>query len=230
MDNSPKTKEEALCNYLLCEYLDNPPKTQNEIENVEAPPMDEDFLQRIDQELAWRRIKKLHISHKCFRPATAAVLVLLLALSVTAVAQNWSIYNFLVSYGEHGVSVSNGDGENATAIYVDYSGSYVPSYIPTGYYIEKRTDGNNIISLEWQTDSGENIRFDQYKIKNQINLSKEPEDTLHHVLIQGQEGILIQSQQGKTILMWGTNPQFVLSGSILPEEAVKMAESISYCE
>lgn len=29
MDNSPKTKEEALCNYLLCEYLNNLPDSGN---------------------------------------------------------------------------------------------------------------------------------------------------------------------------------------------------------
>lgn len=231
MDNSPKKKEEALCDYLLCEYLENPPQPQNWNESEEAPPPDDIFLSRIDRELAQQTKRKMGTPRKYLQPAAAVVLVLLLALSVTAVAQNWNIYNFLVSYSKHGVSVSNGEVESEPAIYVDYSNTYVPSYVPKGYNIGSRADGNGIVSLLWQNKSGDKIRLDQYQIKNQLELSKEAADTMTEIQIQGQKGILIQEgKTGKLTLMWGTNPQFVLSGVISKEEAIKMAESVGYCE
>lgn len=231
MNNSPKKKEEALCDYLLSEYYENPPEPPNiKDDKGEIPPPDATFIKRVDKEITYWAGKKNHHSSKRFRPIVAAALMALLALSATAVAQNWTIYNFLVSFWERGVSVSNGEVESE-GIYIDYSGSYVPKYIPAGFFISKRTDGTGIISLEWQTESGDIIRLDQYQTKNQLDLSKEPLDILEYVSIQGQEGILIEEKsKSRTTLMWGKKPQFVLTGSILPEEAIKIAESVSYCE
>lgn len=141
MNNSPKKKEEALCDYLLSEYYENPPEPPSiKDDKGEIPPPDAAFIKRVNKEITYWAGKKNHHSSKRFRPIVAASLVALLALSATAVAQNWTIYNFLVSCWERGVSVSNG-------IYIDYSGSYVPKYIPAGFFISKRTDGTGIISV-----------------------------------------------------------------------------------
>lgn len=146
MNNSPKKKEEALCDYLQSEYFENPPEPPSVLPDGEIPPPDAAFIKRVDKEITYWAGKKNHHSSKWFRPIVAAALMALLALSATAVAQNWTIYNFLVSCWERGVSVSNGEVESE-GIYIDYSGSYVPKYIPADFFISKRTDGTGIISV-----------------------------------------------------------------------------------
>lgn len=110
---------------------------------------------------------------------------------------------------------------------VDWSGLYVPSYLPSGYAYENIQSSDLCTIIVYANDTGERVSLAEYT-DGQPQLRLDGEDAEHirqDVTVNGQPAVLIE-KNGIVKIQWGDGPLFILSGPCSQKEMLKIARSI----
>lgn len=191
-----------------------------------VPELDRKQLRAIGKALRreQRRQIRAHI-HTHRRAALAAAVCLIVLLSVSVGVFGKDVANFIVEMRERYISRTYGLPE---ADYTDYSGSYMPSYKPDGYWISKKKGDHGLTVITYQgADENDRILYEQNDNRVCQYLDSEHAVEVSDLVIQGKPGQRLLYADGEVTLIWGEHPYFLISSASAEEaELWKMAESV----
>lgn len=217
------SKQDLLNEYLIIEETEQEAeKWYREHSNEEAPPISAELSRRIETEIRRQRFKKtIHILG--VKKVVAVVALAMICLSATAVAIGPKLHNFYYKQLEHSIVISD-QVSTINKEEVENSGVVQPTYLPEGYHLQSIKTLKSISTLTYSNPIGESITFQIYPDESSPHISKEPEDTLTDIEVNGQKGVQIESE-GSITIAWGTSPRYLLTG-LSREILMKMAESV----
>lgn len=153
----------------------------------------------------------------------AAALAIAAVMAVTVLGD---VKDFVVQVWDRFVSVEAASASGVPDP-VDWSGLYVPSYLPSGYAFEEIQPSDLCTIIIYANDAGEQISLAEYT-DGQPQLRLDGEDAEHirqDISINGQAAVLIE-KNGIVKIQWGDGPLFILSGPCSQRELLKMARNI----
>lgn len=190
--------------------------------NEVVPPMPPELSKRITLEVR-RQKQKNFVTHIGIKKLAVVAAAAMICLSATAVAIGPKLHNFYYKQLEHSIVISD-QVSTINKEEVENSGVVQPTYLPEGYHLQSIKTLKSISTLTYSNPIGESITFQIYPDESSPHISKEPEDTLTDIEVNGQKGVQIESE-GSITIAWGTSPRYLLTG-LNREILMKMAESI----
>lgn len=190
--------------------------------NEVAPPMPPELSKRITLEVR-RQKRKNFVTHIGIKKLAVVAAAAMICLSATAVAIGPKLHNFYYKQLEHSIVISD-QVSTINKEEVENSGVVQPTYLPEGYHLQSIKTLKSISTLTYSNPIGESITFQIYPDESSPHISKEPEDTLTDIKVNGQKGVQIESE-GSITIAWGTSPRYLLTG-LSREILMKMAESV----
>lgn len=142
------------------------------------------------------------------------------------------IINMQAEYTE--IRLDNGkDNKNIIGnnLYINWDNAYAPTYIPDGYSIRNLTNNKNMKVIEYSNENGGIIFFQQLDEKSSANIDTEDADKIEKIMVQGNEGLLI-NKNGLISVIWNKDSFiFMLNAQtdhLQKEDVVKIAESVLF--
>ncbi len=164
----------------------------------------------------------------------ASIAVLLLFTTVASVeAVRLRVLNFLVDVRQEYTSFSLKESENnsySETPAVNWSKSYVPTYIPEGYEVSSISDGSLSKIIEFVNSQGSLITYMELSEGNKILLDTENASDFETIKINEHEGSMVMKNFLVTIIWAMDERMFLIRGEVEKNAVIKMAEGVKYVD
>lgn len=168
-----------------------------EIEAAKADPRfannkerDEKFRKALDEAFAVKKPRS-----KALVRAASVFLALILGLSVMTITVKGfreKLWEFLNNLGNHSYSfMLSSDNKNENKL-SEYSGKYIPTWIPEGYEVDKVFNEDCYASIDFKNDDGKIISYTEHTqdVEKKFNLNKEDFESYETYTIKGKEVVV----------------------------------------
>ena len=195
------------------------------------------FSKLLDSKLTKKKVPKSRRPWTILNRVAGFMLVTVLTFSTLMIsvdAFRVRVLNFLINITPEATIFQLVDGSNSEDYgdaTVDWTNSYVPTYIPEGFALieEDWTASMKTVTFE-NKDEGLYFTFDEYLPGNAVNIDTENTEVMRQVLIDGHLGNL-SVKDSITSIVWKLSDRlFLIQGTISAEEALKIAESVAFYE
>lgn len=205
--------------------------------NLPSPENMKRFTRLLDEHL--RNLKKSqkgsHILRIFKRTAIAlmAVIISFSAMIASVHAFRVQVLNFLIGIEPKYTSLQLNDNSNNTQgaeqLIINWTNTYVPTYMPDGYEVGSITYTDSIKKLIFEnSDYNSIITYTEYDSTNTIAVDTEGASLIEKVNINGQDGTLSIKDSVTSIAWTMDNHLFSIQGQINKAEAVKIAEGVKF--
>jgi len=164
----------------------------------------------------------------------ASIAVILLFTTVASVeAVRLKVLNFLVDVRQEYTSFSLKESENnsySETPAVNWSKSYVPTYIPDGYEVSSTTYNEQVKKIIFKDQEGSLIIYTLLNEATNPGVDTENASLLKTININGHEGTLIIKNSIVTIVWVIDGNLFVLQTETSEDTAIKIAEGVEYID
>lgn len=179
-----------------------------------SPAISKAFQRQITKKIKQHKRELFKKNIKRHRILTTAIVLVLLAVPVTALAVNKeTVYNFVISIYDEYTTIQNKDE------------IYELTYLPSGYEFFETTTSGSILKTVYANLEGDKIVFWQYNGNVSVQLDTEETQLVQQIKIADMDALIVE-KEGVCKLIWNTNPQFVLTGNLDKEEIIMTAEKI----
>ena len=214
-------------------------KTALQSDSLNQPSAE--VIKRFEQKLATYRkksntTKRKWIFHSIINKAAVFFLVLIITFSavmVTAQAFRVKVMNFLIDIQPEYTSfqikdnVSGSSGEKLT---VNWTNTYLPTYIPAGYEVDSLTYTEPLKEITYSNPKNKNayINFTEYDSSNNLQVDTENATVVKTVSINGNKGTLI-IKNSLTTIVWEVGPNiFSIQSTENRTETMKIAQNVKF--
>lgn len=182
------------------------------------------------------RQEKLRGFIKKAQPALnkAAVFIAVSALVFSIAFTNISAFrrevlNLVIKFEEKYALIKLDESENdKPRLYVSWRNTYVPTYIPDGYYIYNFTNTDDLKILEYTDDEDNHIIFCDMSASLENAIDTENASLIKEITVGAGKGLLVE-KEGRVTIAWSDNDRvFTLHTYLSVEETIKIAESVTY--
>lgn len=181
-----------------------------------ALPASKEFQRQVKRNIKRYKRKQFKKTMRRHRALTTVMVLALLAVPVTALAVNKeTVFNFVISVCDEYATIRN-QGEQKL---------YETDYLPSGYEFSDRSENGSIHITSYINAEGDKLTFWQHDSSASIQLDTEDAELVEQIKLSNMDAVLVE-KDGLCKLIWGSNPQFMLSGSLDREEIIKIAEKI----
>ena len=183
-----------------------------------------------------RSQKKWRISSRFINKAAVFFLVLIITFSaamVTVKALRIKVMNFLIDIQPEYTSfqikdnVSGSSGEKLT---VNWTNTYLPTYIPAGYEVDSLTYTEPLKEITYQNQKDKNslIDFSENDSSNNVEIDTENATVLKTVFVNGHKGTLVVKNSQTTVTWEMDHYIFVVCTDESIEETLKIAQNVKF--
>jgi hypothetical protein len=145
------------------------------------------------------------------------------ALMMTVDAVRVGTLNFLINLQEGYTELR----PSGTQDDIFLTNTYAPNYIPAGFRLTSLTNGEESFFAVFESDSGKAVYFHMYSGSSGTNIDTE-NAKISTIMIQNHEGKLIE-KNGMYSIVWEMDGlMFIVGTDTSYEEAVRIAESVTY--
>lgn len=205
-------------------------------QNLPSPESMKRFTKRLDAHL--RNLKKSQKDSrilKLFKRASVALIALIIFFSTmiaSVQALRVQALNFLISIEPKYTSLQLKDNDNtqdSEQLIVNWTNTYVPTYIPGGYEVSSMTYNDSIKKIVFESSHDNSlITYTEYDSANTIAVDIEGASLIEKININGHNGTL-SIKDSVTSIAWTTdNHLFSIQGQINKAEAIKIAEGVKF--
>lgn len=171
---------------------------------------------------------------KVFNKVAAVMLTLIIVFStalITVQAFRMEVLNFLIKVESQYTTLQLKDNSNSSeskSLVVNWTNSYVPTYVPDGYQLASITDTNGIKRLTFSNEEGLSIKYRECSASNSIAVDSENASLFENVEINGQNGVLVVKNDTVTVAWETNNRMFVIQTNTTTDEAIKIANGVKF--
>lgn len=194
------------------------------------------FAKLLDSQL--KKTKKTPKIHRVLKilsktaAALIAIIVIFSAMMLTVQGFRVRVLNFLISiepkYTSFQLEDNNADQDNRK-LTVNWTNTYVPTYIPQGYEVANISYSESIKKIVFNNqDNNSTIIYTEYKSMNSVAIDTEDASLIETKNINGQDGTLIVKGSMTAVVWILDNHLYTVQGQISTEEAVKIAEGVKF--
>ena len=198
-------------------------------------------VKRFEQKLtAYRKKsnaqKKTHIFHSFVNKAAIFFLLLIVTFSTAVVsvqALRVKVMNFLIDIQPEYTSFQikdNASGSSGEKLTVNWTNTYLPTYIPAGYEVDSLTYTEPLKEITYRNQKDKNslIDFSENDSSNNVEIDTENADVFKTVYINGHKGTLVV-KNSQTTVAWGMDQHiFVVCTEESMEETLKIAQNVKF--
>lgn len=170
--------------------------------------------------------KRRHTRNRVFARLAACLIIVIGVGAVTIAsvdALRVQFISFFLSIGQESAEIV-GSTNDGIPVSEEYYSSY-PTYIPDGFVVISLSEYDNGYSVAYQNDQAKFFQLDCFDSSNRFSLDAENSD-VQQIDIDGSEATM-SARDGRVVVSWPTeNYNYLLSGDIAAEEAIKILESI----
>lgn len=216
MENAEKLKEESI-----------PADVEKHAEKA-YPGMIKMIRRNMNKQLLKGAFSKSFL--KVLRTASVFVLIVYIGFTI-ALAAGSSVRRYVVEF----LTVEN-DGHNTIGFYETgmtvevpdgWSESYYPTYIPTGFELDKVICYENRCMAIYVNSDFDSIAF-EICASGALTKYNTEECEIDYIEINGVEAIVSNNEDGRMYLVWPKGDKyFLLSSTLDMDELVRIAESVS---
>lgn len=205
-------------------------------QNLPSPESMKRFTKRLDAHLRnLRKSQKDSCILNIFKRTSVALIAAIIFFSAIIAgvqALRVQALNFLISVEPKYTLLQLKDNDNtqdAEQLIVNWTNTYVPTYIPDGYEVSSMTYNDSIKKLIFESsDDNSLITYTEYDSINNIAIDIEGASLIEKININGHNGTL-SIRDSVTSIAWTTdNHLFSIQGQISKVEAIKIAEGVKF--
>ena len=180
--------------------------------------------------------KRKHIFGGIANKAAIFFLVLIVALSVMTVsvqAFRAKVMNFLIDVQPQYTSFQIKDsksGSNGEKLTVNWTNTYLPTYIPAGYAVDSLTDTEPLKEITYRNQKNKTslIDFSESDSSNNVEIDTENASLLKTMFVNGHKGTLVVKNAQTTVAWEMDRHIFVICTEESVEETLKIAERVKF--
>ncbi|OCN01400.1 hypothetical protein A7X67_02020 [Clostridium sp. W14A] len=201
----------------------------------------EETVKKFEQKLAAYRKKssapkRKRIFHSIINKAAIFFLVLILTFStamVTAQAFRVKVMNFLIDIQPEYTSFQikdNTSGSSGEKLTVNWTNTYLPTYIPKGYEVDSLTYTEPLKEITYRNQKDKNmlIDFSENDSSNNVEIDTENASVLKTVFVNGHKGTLVVKDSQTTVTWEMDQHIFVVCTEESMEETLKIAQNVKF--
>jgi len=219
-------------------FLEEKEILNNDPESLPSEEAFQRFSQQLEAHLKKRRanIEKRHILKVITRSAVIILVVMVLSLTAVASVQalRVRVLNLLLDIQPKYTSFQlkeSGSSLGGGSPVVDWTKTYVPTYIPDGYQISNIANGDLFKKIVFENqDKDSLITYMELSEGNNPAVDTENASVFKPISINGHEGTLVVKNSMVTIVWEMDNYIFIIQTQTREEIAVKIAEGVKYIE
>ena len=212
------------------EQLKQSPENQPAAEKIEKfSRRSASFLKKRD-----RRHEKRHVSRFVGR-AAAVVLVMAAVFStamVTVDAFRVKVMNYLIDIQPEYTSfqIPDSSGSKGEKMVVNWTQTYLPSYIPAGYEVDSLTYTEPLKEITYSNQKNNDlyIYFTEYDSSNHVQIDTEKASVLKTVYVNGHKGTLVVKNSLATVAWNMDNNIFTIQTTENEAVAMKIAQNVKF--
>lgn len=180
--------------------------------------------------------ERKHFIFHFINKAAIFFLVLMIAFSaamVTVKAFRVQVMNFLINIQPEYTSFQikdNTSGSSGEKLAVNWTNTYLPTYIPAGYEVDSLTYTEPLKEITYNDPKNKNvyIYFTEYDSSNNLQVDTENATVVKTVSVNGNKGTLI-TKNSLTTIVWkiGCNI-FTIQSTESETETMKIAQSVKF--
>ena len=192
-----------------------------------------EFQKRLDKVFQDKRIKEKRISHRRIIQRVAIIVLIFIAVTTASLfsvdAFRAKFFNFLMEikpkYTEF--QLEEGNKEVGGVRIVDWTNTYIPTYIPEGYTLESSDNSDTMKSIILENEDGHIIDYAMYT--EDVNFNYDTEGAaVQDIKVNGEEGMLIIKENHYCIVWKQDSLIFIVRTQINEKETLKIAEKVKY--
>ncbi|MVB12091.1 hypothetical protein CAFE_28220 [Caprobacter fermentans] len=202
-----------------------------------------EVIKRFEQKLATYRKKsnapkRKRIFHSIINKAAIFFLVLILTFStamVTAQAFRVKVMNFLIDIQSEYTSFQikdNAAGSNGEKLTVNWTNTYLPTYIPVGYEVDSLTYTEPLKEITYSNPKNKNayVYFTEYDSSNNLQVDTENAAVVKTVSVNGNKGTLIIKNSLTTIVWKMDRNIFTIQSTENEARTMKIAQNVKFIQ
>ena len=207
-------------------------------ENQSSHEQFETFTQLLDSHLQKAKPKrKIRLLPKILNKVAVAMLALIILFStamLTVDAFRVQVLNLLIrikpEYTSFQLEDSNGDEQDDGNAIVNWTNTYVPTYVPEGYIVSSVSDTNATKKITFTNTLDESLFliYTEYTSANSIAVDTEIASSIEKVNINNQDGTLSVKDSIVSVVWVMDDHLFTVQGNLSNEEAIKIAEDVKF--
>lgn len=164
--------------------------------------------------------------------AMLAVFIVFSTTMLTVHAFRIKVLDFLINIEPKYTSFQLEDNNSASSggMVVNWTNSYVPTYIPEGYEVSSISNSDSFKKLAFQNKQNKDliIIYSEYNLSNSVVVDTENASLVETVKINGFNGTLVEKNSMVTVTWETDSHMFVIQTQISPTESIKMAEGVKF--
>lgn len=218
-------------------FLDEVAKLKDNPENQPSAEAIRKFGQQLDVSGKKDRSRKKDRSVRRFINKAAVFFLLLIVVFSTAMvtvqALRVKVMNFLIDIQPEYTSFQikdNASGSGGEKLSVNWTNTYLPTYIPAGYEVDSLTYTEPLKEITYrnQKDINSLIDFSENDSSNNVEIDTENADVFKTVYINGHKGTLVVKNSQTTVAWEMDQHIFVVCTEESMEETLKIAQNVKF--
>ncbi len=214
---------------------------QSALSNDAANKPPAEAVKKFEQRLASYRKKnntqkRTRFFHSFVNKAAIFFLVLIAAFStamVTAQAFRVKVMNLLIDIQPEYTSFQikdNAAGSSGEKLTVNWTNTYLPTYIPAGYEVDSLTYTEPLKEITYRDQKDKNllIDFSENDSSNNVEIDTENASVLKTVFVNGHKGTLVVKDSQTTVAWEMDQHIFIVCTEESMEETLKIAQNVKF--
>ena len=218
-------------------FLEEKERLKADPKNQPSPEKIEKFSHRLGS-LLKRQIRN-HRRHSISRILSKVAVVVLVMVAVFSTAMvtvdafRIRVMNFLVDIQPEYTSFQiqdNSSGTKGEKMVVNWTNTYLPTYIPTGYEVDSLTYTDPLKEITYSNQKNKDlyIYFTEYDSSNNLQIDTEKASVLKTVYVNGHKGTLVVKNSLTTVVWEMDSHIFTIQTTESSTVAMKIAQNVKF--